>query len=593
MIRVTNLSKSYGEQELFLSESFTIHPKEKIAILGRNGYGKTTLFRILLDREQADSGEIVFPPHYSIGSLDQHIHFTQETMLAEACLGLPADQKADTWKAEKMLHGLGFAVEDFSRHPDEFSGGYQLRIDLVKTLLSEPRLLLLDEPTNYLDILSIRWLEKLLKHWSGELVLISHDEAFVDAICPNKLIIHRKHIRNMKGTVREVWEQIMKEEQVHEKTRQEQEKEVGRQEKFIRSFRAGARSAGLVQSRIKMLEKQETTEKLEKVVPIRFHFRYHEVHKPILVEGENLTFHYEEGRQLFHDLSLQIAKGDRIGIIGKNGQGKTTLLSVLAGKLPLQSGKLRLGKNTEIGYFGQSNVAALDPKKTILEELRSTIDGVSEQEIRTLCGSLLFHGEAVHKEIGVLSGGEKSRVSLGKIFLRPVNLLLLDEPTNHLDMESCDILLRSLQDFPGAVVFVSHNERLLREAANRLVIFEGGKAQLREMSYEDFLVQIGWAEEEKEEKDKGVQKGKKIHLERKEQQRRLRKVTKEIEETEKNITKKEESLREITTRFEQACTGKNPEQIEELARLLKSLQEMVDAEYETLEELMEEELSLG
>jgi len=595
MIQIQNLSKSYGQQQLFQDVTFNIHPKEKIGVLGRNGYGKSTLFRILLDIEQPEIGEILFPNNYTVGALNQHISFSENTILKEACLGLKTEEKEETWKAKKMLSGLGFVETDFNRSPDEFSGGYQLRIQLIKALLAQPDLLLLDEPTNYLDILSIRWLEKFLQRWQGELLVISHDQDFLDAVTNQKLVIHRKRIRKLKGNVKEVWQQIQDEEEVHEKSRQNQEKEKERQGEFIRTFRAGARSAGLVQSRIKMLEKLQPKEKLDSVPPISFSFRYANVHKNVLLEAEEVSFGYDDvetqnlASLLINNFSLTIYKNDCIGIIGKNGKGKSTLLKLLSEELISNSGEIRKGINTEIGYFGQTNVQSLHAENTILHELRESVQDVNEQEIRTLCGSLLFQGDAVHKKISVISGGEKSRVSLGKIFLRPVNLLLLDEPTNHLDMESCDALLESIKNFPGAVIIVSHNEKILREVTNRVIIFDAGGIRLHEKNYADFLDEIGWSEEEKEQKEQRVQKGKEIYEQKKKREKELRKLKKDMEKTEENISELENSQKDITENLQRACEEGDNEQIQNLGNQAKEISQNLEKLYEDLEKMMERE----
>lgn len=590
MIRVTNLSKSYGAKTLFRDGEFTIHSKERVGIIGRNGYGKSTLFRIFLDEEQADTGEISFPSHYTLGSLRQHLSFTKKTVLEEVADGLMETQKSEIWRAEKFLHGLGFSTSDFIRNPEEFSGGYQLRIELAKTILGEPKMLLLDEPTNYLDILSLRWLERFLQSYNGEVLVISHDEAFLDAVTTQKVVIYRQRLRKMKGTVREVWTQILKEEEVHEKSRLHQEKEKSRQEEFIRTFRAGARSAGLVQSRIKMLEKLEPLYKIEKIPPIRFSFSFFSSQKPVLGEGENLSYGYTEEKPLFTNFSFSVCQNECIGIIGKNGQGKSTFLRMIHEEMVPQCGKLSFGKNTKMGYFGQTNRESLHPEKTILEELRHASPTKTEEEIRTLAGSLLFSGEDVHKKIKVLSGGEKSRVSLGKIFLTPVNLLLLDEPTNHLDMESSTALLEALKKFQGGILLVSHNEKLLQELCTKCIVFENGNAKFYHKTYDEFLTEVGWSEEKKDEGEgEKIQKGKVSYLERKEQQKELRKIQKDLEECLEKIEKLEKETGENAEFLQKACEEKNYKNIEEYGKKAKELEDLLKKEYARWEELLVKE----
>jgi ATP-binding cassette subfamily F protein 3 len=457
MIKLTNLSKSFGNRLLFQEVGFSVHKKEKIGIIGRNGYGKSTLLKMISGEQQPEEGEIIIPKDYRIAELSQHIHFTEETVLSEAKKGLRPEQKDEIWKAEMILSGLGFTEEDFQKSPHEFSGGYQIRINLAKALLCEPDMLLLDEPTNYLDIVSLRWMERFLQKWNGEFLLVTHDRVFMDAVVSHVAIIHRQRIKKQKGKTIDAYRQIRQEEDVYEKTRIGMEKKKAKSEDFIRKFRAGARSAGLVQSRIKMLDKLEPKEKLEKISEIRFSFRSIPIHSGQMMGIHSLKFGYEKSKKpLLDGLDFTIFPGDRIGIVGRNGAGKSTLLKLLNGEIKPDSGTIKEKADLVVGYFGQTNVLSLSPKKTILEELSDTKGSPGETEIRSLCGSLLFSGDDVHKPIEVLSGGEKSRVSLGKLLLSPHHVLLLDEPTNHLDMESTDALCNALEDFDGAIVIISH-----------------------------------------------------------------------------------------------------------------------------------------
>jgi ATP-binding cassette subfamily F protein 3 len=393
------------------------------------------------------------------------------------------------------LEGLGFTSQQFAQNPSEFSGGYQVKLNLAKILLNEPDMLLLDEPTNYLDIYSIRWLGKFLKKWKGELVLITHDRAFMDSIINNTLIIHRNRFRKMSGNTRKMIEQIAKEEEVYESTRVREEKEREKTEAWIQRFGAKASMASRVKSREKMLDKQEVKVKLGDIKSLSFKFNYLPyTSKEFMVQLKNISFGYEPDKMLVKDLSFNIENGDKICIIGRNGNGKSTLLKLIHGEIQPQIGEITSYNKTAQGYFGQMNIEQLDPKLNIVEEIASVNSKLEETMVRRVCASMMFAGDTAFKKIGVLSGGEKSRVMLGKIVVTPVNLLLLDEPTNHFDMESSETLMEAIKNFEGAVIMVTHNEYFLHEVATKLIVFDGGKTFYFEGGYADFLKKIGWAE---------------------------------------------------------------------------------------------------
>lgn len=497
MIRALNLSKSYGSNLLFDKVSFVLNPGERLGLVGRNGHGKTTLFRIVLRTEAPDDGEIVVPKGYLVGHLSQQIEFSEANVLEEACRGLPKTENGtDTsYRAKAALNGLGFSAEDLGRFPGELSGGYQVRLNLAKVLVAEPNLLLLDEPTNYLDIVSMRWLQRFLCNWNGELILITHDREFMDGVTTHTMAIHRKKLRKIRGTTKQAFEQISQEEEIHEKTRVNQEKDRRQQEQFIERFRAKATKAKAVQSRIKKLNKELALERFDEIQDLNFHFHAAPFSAKHTLNVEGLSFNYSEGTPLIEELTLRVSRHDRVGVIGPNGRGKTTLLSLLAGILEPVKGGIRLHPKTEMAYFGQSNVNRLDPEKTVEEEILSVHPEQSRGAARGICGLMMFSGDDALKKVKVLSGGEKSRVLLGKLLVKPSNLLLLDEPTNHLDMQSTEGLMYALEDFPGAIMLVTHSEMILRRVANRLVVFDGGTIQVFEGGYQDFLEQIGWSAE--------------------------------------------------------------------------------------------------
>jgi ATP-binding cassette, subfamily F, member 3 len=493
VIKARDLSISFSGREVFSDVNFIINAREKVGLIGKNGSGKSTFLKVILGQLEPDSGAVEIPRGYRIGHLEQHIHFTHNTVLEEICSVLPMDREHEGWKGENILYGLGFTYEDLEKDPKNFSGGYQVKLNLAKLLLIEPQMLLLDEPTNYLDIHSIRWLKDFLNDWRGELILITHDRNFMDSVITHTLIIHRNEFKKLSGNTKGVREKIAIEEEMYEKTRVNEDKKRQKTQEWIDRFGSKASQASRVQSRVKMLEKQEVKEKLSHVETLDFNFN-HSVYgsKENMIEAENLHFGYSEDLPLIQKLSFKVADGDKICVIGKNGKGKSTLLKLLTGDLTPLKGNVKINGKVEIGYFGQMNIDRLDNSLSVYEELQKVDEKIPQTRVRQVCGNMMFSSDLAKKPIGVLSGGEKSRVMLGKILLKGVNLLLLDEPTNHLDMESCDSLLEAIKNFEGAVIMVTHDESFLRQVANKLVIFDDNKTFEFEDSYEFFLKRLGW-----------------------------------------------------------------------------------------------------
>lgn len=497
MIQFENVFLGFGAHTLFQNASFTLQKGEKCGLVGRNGSGKSTIFKLINKEMVADSGIVKSSKNYRLGILQQHIRFSKPTLIEEAVLGLPDEDKEQTYKAEKILFGLGFTEQDLEKPPHLFSGGYHLRLHLAKVLLSEPDCLLLDEPTNYLDLLSIRWLMNFLKRWKGEFILISHDRDFMDSVTTHTMGIHRTTFRKIKGSSIDFFSTILEEERVYERTRGKQEKRREHLESFVERFGAKASKAGQAGARKKLLEKDPVLEELQEQAQLGFSFNEASFPGKKMLEAKELFFSYTD-TPLIDGFSLEIEKGDRIAIIGKNGRGKSTLLRLIASDLTPNSGVLEVSTNTRIGYFGQTHVDRLPTSHTIEEELSAANPSLDITEVKSIAGRMMFSNDLAKKPLSVLSGGEKSRVLLGKIIAKPCTLLLLDEPTHHLDIESIEALIDALENFSGSVVIVTHSELILRRLElNKIIVCEDAKQTLFLGNYDELLEKNGLHEEEK------------------------------------------------------------------------------------------------
>ncbi len=596
MINIESLSKSYGGNFLFKDIGFQLNRREKVGLVGRNGHGKTTLFRMLTNQDQPDSGSIIVPKNYRIGYVAQKILFSKNSVLEEAILGLP-DQSADQhWKVEKILVGLGFSNDDFNKNPREFSGGLQVRLSLAKVMVSEPDMLLLDEPTNYLDITSIRWIGNYLLNWPGELFLITHDRMFMDKVVTHIVGIHRKKVRKIKGNTVQYYKQIKQDEEIYEKTRLNEDRKKKEMELFITKFRAKARLANMVQSRVKTLEKQENKEKLSSIKSLNFSFNYLPCNRKSLLETSNISFSYQNKDQIIKNFNITMGRNDKICIIGKNGKGKTTLIKLLAENLVPCKGEIKYLPGVEKGFFEQTNIESLDKNKTVLEEILYTHKDIDLQKARNICGSMMFGGDMALKKISVLSGGEKSRVMLGKIIVKPVNILFLDEPTNHLDMESCDALLSALINFNGSIVMVTHNEMFLKKLATRLIVFQNDGVFVFEGSYRRFLEKIGWEDENELKPVDSNNDTEKIN--KKELRRQRSKIISqkslelqpfkiEIEKAEVQIDVLEDEINLLSNKMQNASMKQDGALISKISQEIHSCQEKIDICFDKLEDQTE------
>jgi ATP-binding cassette subfamily F protein 3 len=607
MIRAENLSKSYGGRVLFDRVDFSLNSRERLGLVGRNGHGKTTLFRIIAGEEHPDDGALIIPRHYRIGYVRQNLEFTRATILQEAMTALPAQESGHHWKAEKILAGLGFSKADMDRPPAEFSGGYQVRLNLAKAMVAEPDLLLLDEPTNFLDITSIRWVERFLVAWPRELMVVTHDRSFMDKVVTHVMGIHRQKVRKIAGTTDAYYGQIAQDEEVYEKTRMNDERRRKEVELFITRFRAKARLAGLVQSRIKTLQKMEKRDKLEQLRDLEFSFREKPLPGKSALQAHSLAFAYPPDPPLFADLSITLTAGERIGIVGPNGKGKTTLLKILAGALAAQTGEVLCHPAIQKGFFEQTNVSHLIPNRTVEEEILYSDAGVDRQLARNICGAMLFSGDEALKKIAVLSGGEKSRVLLGKIIATPVNLLLLDEPTNHLDLEACDALLEALDAFEGTLILVTHNEMFLHALAERLIVFRENGVEMFDGTYQEFLEKGGWQDEKPAAPAEAADAGapvENLKAARKELRRRrseigvrrtrtLKPLEDEMKRLERDIERQDAEMAKFIRAMQAASENRNGAEIAEISQALHACQKEIDRLFDALDRATREHERLG
>lgn len=578
MIQVDDIHLAYGGEPVLEGISFSIQTGEKCGLIGRNGSGKSTLFRLITGQEKADDGTISTPKGYRIGYLQQHIRFSQPSVLEEAALGLREEEKDALYKVEKLLGGLGFSEDQWDLPPESFSGGFQLRIQLAKALLAEPDCLLLDEPTNYLDILSVRFLSKFLKNWQGEMVLISHDLEFLDATTTHMMSIHRKKVHKIKGSSSDLFALIAEEEEHHEKTRQTLEKKKAHLESFVERFGAKASKAAQAQARQKAIDKMPNLEKLKNLYNLQFSFNEVPFMGKKMIEAASLQFSYDKKSSLIEDFSLTIEKGDRVAIIGKNGYGKSTLLKLLAAELAPDAGTITSSQVLRLGYFGQTNIEKLDPKLKIEEEISSANPKLNFTQVRGICGLMMFGGDLAKKPISVLSGGEKSRVLLGKIIAEPCNILFLDEPTHHLDIESIEALIDAIDEFEGSVVIVTHSEWMLRRIPfTKLVVCHKQKQEMFLGSYDEFLSKMGWQEETESKKaeKKGGGKPKSVSIDS------------QIKKCEDKIVVLEDSIENLNLKLA-GYSSSQAKEVKETLDLLAKEQEQLDNCYDLLSKLYQQ-----
>ena len=590
MLNVHNLSVSFGGEYLFNDIAFRLNAGNRVGLIGKNGAGKSTLLRLLSKEQEADTGSIAIEKGTQIGFLKQDIDFEQgRTVLDEAYqafkeiktlelelekinqqLAERTDYESESYnqlmvdltdvthryeiiggynyqgETEKVLQGLGFKREDFTKVTDTFSGGWRMRIELAKLLLEDNDVLLLDEPTNHLDIESIIWLEQFLKGYSGAVVIVSHDKMFLDNVTNRTIEISlgRIYDYNKPYTKYLALRSEIREQQLS--AQKNQEKQIQQTERLIEKFRAKASKASMAQSLIKKLDRIDRIEVDEddhSVMTVRFPVSINP--GKVVVTLEDLSKSYGP-KQVLEDIDLLVERGSKTAFVGQNGQGKTTLAKIIVGELE-HEGEVKLGHNVQIGYFAQNQADYLDGEKTILDTMIDSANEGNRSKVRDILGSFLFRGDDVEKYVKVLSGGERNRLALAKMLLQPFNVLIMDEPTNHLDIKSKNVLKQALKNFEGTLILVSHDRDFLQGLTNKVYEFKDGgiKEYLGDI---DFYLEQRQAEDFRkiERKDKVQSEVKTAPKENDyQQQKRLKSLKNKLSGVEKKIAALEKEIAEI------------------------------------------------
>jgi len=520
MLTASGLTKSYGGRVLFQEASLQVNRGDRIGLIGANGAGKSTLFSLILKEAAPDSGTVSLERNVSVGFLPQESALSgEETVLELAtnispemeeirrqirehseedpvhheAMGRFAELHGHTLevKAKRILSGLAFRDADVGKPARTLSGGWIMRAHLARLLVMEPDILMLDEPTNHLDLESLGWFQNYLSKYNGAILAISHDREFLNSICVGILEIRNRKLNRYRGNYDDYLSQKAAREEQHLAAYKNQQREIAELQRFIDRFRAKASKAAQAQDRVKQLarmEKIDPPERDEATVHFSFPQPKRGGERTITLEGVRQAY----GSHVVYDhLDLEVQRGERTVLVGPNGAGKSTMLKILAGMLPLEAGTITPGHNLTVGYFAQHRTEMLDVKRTVLAEAMETKTPVPEQTVRTILGSFLFRGDDVFKPVGVLSGGEKSRLALVKLLLNPPNLLLLDEPTTHLDMPSIDALIGALRQYEGTLLFVSHDVHFIRALASSVLHISAGKLTPYAGDYQYYLDKSG------------------------------------------------------------------------------------------------------
>ncbi len=529
MLTIRKLKKSYGGQTLFEDADLQINYGERVALVGPNGAGKSTIFRIVLEEEEADKGSVERDEWTITGFLPQESENVGDETVLEVATGragqieeyetiLKKHEDAGTVddpeysqtqtkfdalndpqveaKAKKMLRGLGYAEQDFERPAKEMSGGWIMRAHLARLLVMEPDLLMLDEPTNHLDLMSLLWFRDYLKNYSGAVLLISHDRGFMDELIDTVYEIGDKKLKNYTGNYSDFEKQRQKNYETHNAAYKNQQKQIKDLQDFANKFRNVSSKASQAQSKLKEIERMD---KIEKPIAPKKPFRFQIPEPPRggqkAVTLNQIDFAYETGPKIYEKLDFEVERGERTVLVGPNGAGKSTLLKILAGELKVQEGDYKLGHNAKIGYFSQHRQATLDPNATVVSEVMNAAPHLREDEARGILGSFMFRKEEVYKMTKVLSGGEKSRLSLVKFLVDPPNLLLMDEPTTHLDILTVESLIMALSSYEGTLVFISHDVHFIKKLATDVVQVANGRLKRFSGDWDYFVDKSGGGDE--------------------------------------------------------------------------------------------------
>lgn len=643
MVSVDNLKVEFGVTPLFEDVSYVINKRDRIALVGKNGAGKSTMLKILAGIQAPTSGSVSVPRDVTIGYLpqvmilsDKHTVMEEAEMAFEHIFELQASiermnqELADrtdydsenyhkliekfthdnerflmmggtnyTAEIERTLMGLGFSREDFNRPTSEFSGGWRMRIELAKLLLRRPDVLLLDEPTNHLDIESIQWLENFLKTSAGAVVLVSHDRAFINNVTNRTIEISCGHIYDYKVAYDEFV--VLRKERREQQLRayENQQKQIQDTEDFIERFRYKATKAVQVQSRIKQLEKIvpiEIDDEDNSALRLKFPPAMRSGNYPVICDGVKKAY---GSHIVFHDVTLTINRGEKVAFVGKNGEGKSTLVKCIMDEIPYE-GKLTIGHNVQIGYFAQNQAQMLDENLSVFDTIDYVAKGDIRLKIRDILGAFMFGGEASDKKVKVLSGGERSRLAMIKLLLEPVNFLILDEPTNHLDMRSKDVLKEAIKEFDGTVIVVSHDREFLDGLVTKVYEFGGGVVKEHIGGIYDFLqkkkieslneLQLSASptvSATKKEEPETVSENKLSYEAQKELNKKIRKLEKRIADCEQKIEKLETEIGEVEADMATPEGASDMALYEKHLKLKKDLDQTVE-EWETVSMELEE-----
>ncbi len=620
MISINNLAVRFGGYTLFDDVSVMISDQDKIGLVGRNGAGKSTLLKIIAKQEEPTEGEVVISSDWKVGYLPQTMKVSDGKTVLEEVRGAffelnaikekidkinvqlaeRTDYESDAYlklihqvtelsdqlemqggssvegDMEQMLVGLGFTREDFNRKTSEFSGGWRMRIELVKILLRRPQVLLLDEPTNHLDIVSIQWLEKFLMQYHGAIILISHDRRFLDAVTKKTFEISVNKLTVYPAPYTQYLE--LKDERYTQQLAayENQQKMIEDTEKFIERFRYKATKSVQVQSRIKQLEKIDRIE-IEKQEHGTFHIQFPPAPRSgtIVVKADHVTKRYGE-KLVLNDVGLQVERGQKIALVGKNGEGKSTFIKCVLNEIE-HDGEITLGHNVNVGYFAQNQDEILDENATVFETLDKIAVGDIRTKLRDILGAFFFSGEDVDKKVKVLSGGERNRLAMAKLMLQPYNLLILDEPTNHLDIQSKEVLKQALLKYDGTVILVSHDRDFLNGLTTN--IYEVKRTHIKEVmgDLQVYLNQLNQEElaalKNTIQADKKVTSSKIEFQQQKEKERETRKLQTQIDKLEKQIQSLEDEVYNLNIKFIEDSANVTADDYKHHAEL----QEQIDA----------------